>query len=238
MNNVQATSVPVTSVQQEPDRSVIHIDSRERNILECPKSNPFSIYMNDGTTCLVCVRDLITNNIHNDPYLLLQISEYNKSVYENQLNREVHFKLVRVHKDNSCAYYKNTDMDTMIRLRDVNKVTFNILRPNGKLLYSYVDDIREANSLSEENRLEFLEDNSGLKDRNVEILETSPDYVEVGDLVTVFEKDVESGAEAKVLTVDRVKNRVVIEHIDDSYTSKNARILLNKFQISISLEII
>ena len=66
-------AVPIQQ-QQEPDRSVIHIDSRERNIVECPKSNPFSIYMNDGTTCLVCIRDLVTTNIHNDPYLLVQIS--------------------------------------------------------------------------------------------------------------------------------------------------------------------
>ncbi len=227
------------AIQQEPDRSVIHIDSRERNIVECPKSNPFSIYMNDGTTCLVCVRDLVTTNIHNDPYLLLQISEYTKSVYENQLSREVHFKLVRVHKDDSCAYYKNTDMETMIRLRDINKVTFNIIRPNGKLLYSYVDDIREAASLSEEKRVEFLETNPELKDKNVEVLETVPDSVQVGDLVTVFEKDVDRGAEAKVIIVDRENNRVVLEHLDESFTGGNhKRILLNKFQVSISLEII
>ena len=236
------TPVPVPTpiaIQQEPDRSVIHIDSRERNIVECPKSNPFSIYMNDGTTCLVCVRDLVTTNIHNDPYLLLQISEYTKSVYENQLNREVHFKLVRVHKDDSCAYYKNTDMETMIRLRDINKVTFNIIRPNGKLLYSYVNDIREAASLSEEKRVDFLETNPDLKDKNVEVLETVPDHLEVGDLVTVFEKDVDRGAEAKVIIVDRENNRVVLEHVDESFTGGNhKRILLNKFQVSISLEII
>ena len=160
-------------------------------------------------------------------------------MYENQLNREVHFKLVRVHKDDSCAYYKNTDMETMIRLRDINKVTFNILRPNGKLLYSYVDDIRETASLSEEKRLEFLEAKPELKDKNVEILEAVPDYIEVGDLVTLFEKDVEGGAEKKVLIVDRVNNKVVLEHLDDTVTSgSHKRILLNKFQVSISLEII
>ncbi len=230
-----STSIPI---QQEPDRSVIHVDSRERNIVECPKSNPFSIYMNDGTTCVVCVRDLVTTNIHNDQYLLVQISENTKSVYENQLSREVHFKLVRVHKDDSCAYYKNTDMETMIRLRDINKVTFNIIRPNGKLLYSYVDDIREAANLSEEKRVEFLETNPELKDKNVEILEIVPDHLEVGDLVTVFEKDVDRGAEAKVLTIDRENNKIVLEHVDDSFTGGNKRILLNKFQISISLEII
>jgi len=227
------------AIQQEPDRSVIHVDSRERNIVECPKSNPFSIYMNDGTTCVVCVRDLVTTNIHNDQYLLVQISENTKSVYENQLNREVHFKLVRVHKDDSCAYYKNTDMETMIRLRDINKVTFNIIRPNGKHLYSYVNDIREAASLSEEKRVEFLEANPELKDKNVEVLETVPDHVEVGDLVTVFEKDVDRGAEAKVIIVDRENNRVVLEHVDESFTGGNhKRILLNKYQVSISLEII
>jgi len=233
------TIAPTIPVQQEQDRSVIHIDSRERNIAECPKSNPFSIYMNDGTTCLVCVRDLVTTNIHNDPYLLIQISEYTKSVYENQLNREVHFKLVRVHKDDACAYYKNTDMETMIRLRDINKVTFNILRPNGKILYSYVNDVKEAATITEEQRVEFLDANQELRDKNVEVLQTVPDLVEVGDLVTVFEKDVEGGFEAKVIIVDRVNNRIVIEHLDDSFTNgHNKRILLHKFQVSISLEII
>jgi hypothetical protein len=226
-------------IQQEPDRSVIHIDSRERNIVECPKSNPFSIYMNDGTTCVVCVRDLVTTNIHNDQYLLVQISENNKSVYENQVNREVHFKLVRVHKDDSCAYYKNTDMDTMIRLRDISKITFNIIRPNGKLLYSYVNDIREAASLEEDKLVELVEANHELKDKNIEVLETVLEHLEVGDLVTVFEKDVDSGSEAKVLTINKENNRVVLEHLDNSFTGgNNKRILLNKFQVSISLEII
>ncbi len=236
---IAPNTLPTIPVQQEPDRSVIHIDSRERNILECSKSNPFSIYMNDGTTCIVCVRDLVTTNIHNDPYLLIQISEYSKSVYENQLNREVHFKLVRVHKDDNCAYYKNTDMETMIRLRDINKVTFNIIRPNGKLLYSYVNDIREASTIAEEQFAEFLDANQELRDRHVEVLTTIPDLIEVHDTVTVFERDIESGLEAKVIIVDKANNRVVLEHLDDSFTSgNNKRILLNKFQVSISLEII
>jgi hypothetical protein len=237
---IQQPQIPMSTQQpQEQDRSVIHIDSRERNIVECPKSNPFSIYMNDGTTCVVCVRDLVTTNVHNDPYLLVQISENTKSVYENQLAREVHFKLVRVHKDDSCAYYKNTDMETMIRLRDINKVTFNIIRPNGKLLYSYVNDVREAASISEEQRVEFLENNKELSDKNVEVLEITTAYLEPSDMVTVFEKDVESGVEAKVLSVDKTNNRVVIEYTNSNLTSgSNKRVLLNKFQVSISLEII
>jgi hypothetical protein len=234
-----STQLPQQPQQQEQDRSVIHIDSRERNIVECPKSNPFSIYMNDGTTCVVCVRDLVTTNVHNDPYLLVQISENTKSVYENQLSREVHFKLVRVHKDDSCAYYKNTDTETMIRLRDINKVTFNIIRPNGKLLYSYVNDVRESASLSEEKLTEFLENNKELNDKNVEVLEITTTHLEPSDIVTVFEKDVESGVEAKILSVDKVNNRAVIEYTNGNLTSgSNRRVLLNKFQVSISLEII
>jgi hypothetical protein len=230
---------PPTPVQQEQDRSVIHVDSRERNIVEFPKSNPFSIYMNDGTTCVVCVRDLVTTNLHNDPYLLVQISENTKSVYENQLTREVHFKLVRVHKDDTCAYYKNTDMETMIRLRDINKVTFNIIRPNGKLLYSYVNDIRETAPISEEQRVEFLENNKHLKEKNIEVFEIISDQVEPGDVLTVFEKDIEDGVEAKVLSIEKANNRVVVEYTNGTLTNvSNRRVLLNKFQVSISLEII
>ena len=235
----QQQQQPLKPIQEEQDRSVIHVDSRERNIVECPKSNPFSIYMNDGTTCVVCVRDLVTMNLHNDPYLLVQISENTKSVYENQLSREVHFKLVRVHKDDTCAYYKNTDMETMIRLRDINKVTFNIIRPNGKLLYSYVNDIRETAPISEEQRVEFLENNKHLKEKNIEVFEIISDQLEPGDVLTVFEKDIEGGVEAKVLRVDKDTNRVVVEYTNGSLTNvSNRRVLLNKFQVSISLEII
>ena len=197
--------------------------------------------MNDNTTCLICVRDIIINNIHNDPYLLVQVSEYKKSLYENQLNRDIHFKMVRTNKDQNVSYYKNTDNETMIRLRDIDKVTFNIIRPNGKLLYSYVNDIVDIKLLSDTDKKNYLENMTVItdpEDPNIELVQTNITNVTEGDVLTLFDNEVEKGSETRVIYVDKKENIVILEYIEQSVKVSYKRALINKFQISISLEII
>ena len=197
--------------------------------------------MNDHTTCLVCIRDIVISNIHNDPYLLVQVSEYKKSVYENQLNRDIHFKMIRTNKDQSVSYYKNTDPETMIRIRDTDRVTFNIIRPNGKLLFSYSNDIVDVKIVSEADRKAYLENTvviTNPEEQNIELIQTNVANITEGDTLTLFDNEVEKGDETRVLYVDKKESKVLLEYVESKTHTSYKRALINKFQISISLEII
>ena len=223
------------------DRSVIHIDSRERNLSVNKKCNPFSVDMTDDTTCLVSVRDMILSNVYNDPYLLIQISEYKRSLYENQVNREIHYKMVRTNKDQYCSYYINTDPETMIRLRDINKITFNVIRPNGRMLYSHTNDVCDVTLVSAEERKSYLETTgviSNPEDDNVELLEVQFDTLKDGDTLTLFDTEIEQGDEVRIVYIDKKGKKVLVEYVESKTLPTYTKALINKYQISISLEII
>lgn len=224
------------------DRSVIHIDSRERNLQEHPKSNPFSIEMSDDMTCLIMIRDMIVSNVTNDPYLLVQISEYKNSLYENQLNRDIHYKMVRKHKDEQFSYYENTDPETMIRLRNISRITFQVIRPNGKLLYSSVQDVCDVTKVyTEEEKTEYVESVSSLEQldqKKVEVLELALDHLNLHDTLTLFDDAVEKGDEAQIIHMDRKNKKIVVEYMDGKSSTGYQKIMIHKYQLSISLEII
>ena len=242
-----AQIVPQTVQQKEVqersliDRSVIHIDSRERNLQEHVKSNPFSVEMSDDMTCLISIRDMVLSNITNDPYLLVQISEYKNSLYENQLNCNIHYKMIRKSKDEDYSYYTNTDPETMIRLRNISRITFQIIRPNGKLLYSSVQDVCDIKVSTEEEKKEYLSTVSSLVDMDedkLEVLEMSMESLERDDILTLFEETVDKGDEVRVIHMDRKNKKVLVEYMDGKTSETYQKAMIHKFQLSISLEII
>ena len=245
----QPQEEPQLQPQPSEDRAVIHIDARERNVEEFVRCNPFCIYMNDNITCLISIRDLMVSNIHNDGYLLVQISEYKKNVYENQLNREIQFKLFRSHKDDQFSYYRNVDQESMIRVRDISRITFNIVRPNGTLLFGQKDDLFFVEDVVNEEEgggggggLSFTIGGGGGVGGVGGLKE--------GDTLTLFDKDINKGIECVVVSlsaspldkfinnkqtvvkVSLVEKRVVVPQGGFKYA------MCNKHQISISLEII
>ncbi len=225
------------------DRSLIHIDSRERDFSEMKKSNPFNIQMNNKITCLICVKDLVINNIYSDPYLLIQIMESHKGVYENQMTNEIHFKMVKIESNRDSSYYKNIDIQTMIRLRDINTITFNVIRPNGKVLYSGMKDLYDIKVESREEAKSYLESKSILSEMTdkmelIHIESLDSINVEEGDFVTLFDKSMEDSVEFKVLHLNKKDNKILLETLDNRTGANYSKILLNKYQISITLEII
>jgi hypothetical protein len=232
----------VNETKESLDRSVIHIDSRERNLEKNIKCNPFSIDMNDNITCLISIRDMIISNSITDPYLLVQISEYKNSLYENQLNREVHYKMVRKNKDSQYSYYENTDLETMIRLRNINKITFNVIRPNGKLLYSFINDIIDISKINTEEELtEYLESHSmteSVDKTKLELIDISIDTLVVNDTLILFENELDKGSEVKILHIDKKNKKVLVEYTEPKLLSNYKKVMINKYQMSISLEII
>ena len=244
----QVAQVPPQTVQQKEvqersliDRSVIHIDSRERNLQEHVKSNPFSVEMSDDMTCLISIRDMVLSNVTNDPYLLVQISEYKNSLYENQLNCNIHYKMIRKSKDEDFSYYTNTDPETMIRLRNISRITFQIIRPNGKLLYSSVEDVCDVKVSTEEEKKEYLSNVPSLVDMDedkVEVVEISMESLEKYDTLTLFEETVDKGDEVRVIHMDRKNKKVVVEYMDGKTGETYQKAIIHKFQLSISLEII
>jgi hypothetical protein len=244
----QVAQVPPQTVQQKEvqersliDRSVIHIDSRERNLQEHVKSNPFSVEMSDDMTCLISIRDMVLSNLTNDPYLLVQISEYKNSLYENQLNCNIHYKMIRKSKDEDYSYYTNTDPETMIRLRNISRITFQIIRPNGKLLYSSVQDVCDVKVSTEEEKKEYLSTVSSLADMDedkLEVVEMSMESLERDDTLTLFEETVDKGDELRVIHMDRKNKKLVLEYMDGKTSETYQKAMIHKFQLSISLEII
>jgi hypothetical protein len=234
--------------QQQPlpaqgDRSVIHIDARERNLEEYPRSNPFSIYMNDNTTCLISVKDMMVSNFTNDGYLLIQISEYNKSVYENQLNRDIQFKLLRTHKDTNFSYYRNVDLERMIKVQDVSRITFNIVRPNGKLLFAQKDNVFNNCTV----QMDTSGGGGGNNTAQISIGGGSHHDLTEADTLTLFDKDLEKGVECRVVAgADSAKPQVVqVEWLEGNAAAAATaaaasykRVMSDKYQISLSLEII
>jgi hypothetical protein len=230
------------------DRALIHIDSRERDVDQKRTSNPLVIVMESQITCLVSVRDIIIHNIHNDPYLLIQIEESNRGVFENQLRREIHFKLVKVETSKDSSYYKNSDSETMIRLRNISKITFNIIRPNGKLLYSNVSDIFNINVISRENAIQYFEKSNTLTsfENNMILITTdNMDLVNVneGDTVALFNNRLDKSEEFKIIYINTRDNIILLEcseskELNPKATELYSKLLINKYQISITLEII
>ena len=225
------------------ERSLIHIDSRERDFKTIKCSNPFNIQMINKITCLICVKDLIVNNLYSDPYLLVQIMESSKGVYENQLNSIIHFKLVKVESNRDSSYYKNIDPHTMIRLRDINSITFNIIRPNGKVLYNSFVDLYDIKLESKEDAKAYLENKSVISEMsdkmeliNVDNLENV--HLEEGDMVNLFDKGLEDNIEYKVIYLNKKDNKILLETLENRGLTNFSKLLISKYQIAITLEII
>ena len=238
----EVTPIESSETKESLERSVIHIDSRERNLENNIKCNPFSIDMNDNITCLISIRDMIISNSITDPYLLVQISEYKNSLYENQVNREVHYKMVRKNKDTHYSYYENTDIETMIRLRNINKITFNVIRPNGKLLYSFINDVVHIFKINTDEELtEYLEKYSltdSTDKAKLELIDIPVDTLVVKDTLILFENELDKGSEVIILHIDKKNKKVLVEYTEPKLSSNYKKVMINKYQISISLEII
>ena len=172
----------------------------------------------------------MVSNVTNDGYLLIQISEYNKSVYENQLNRDIQFKLLRTHKDANFSYYRNVDLERMIKVQDVSRITFNIVRPNGKLLFAQKDNVYNKCTVQMDNNTSQISIGGG-----------GHDLVE-GDTLTLFDKDLEKGVECRVVEAATKSQVVQVEWLEGSSAAAAAqnykRAMSDKYQISLSLEII
>jgi hypothetical protein len=149
--------------------------------------------------------------------------------------------MVRTNKDQYCSYYINTDPETMIRLRDINKITFNVIRPNGRMLYSYTNDVCDIKVVSEEEKKSYLETTgiiSNPEDENVVLLEVQFDSLKDGDTLTLFDTEIEKGDEVRIVYVDKKGKKVLVEYVESKTLSTYTKALINKYQISISLEII
>jgi hypothetical protein len=149
--------------------------------------------------------------------------------------------MIRTNKDQYCSYYINTDPETMIRLRDINKITFNVIRPNGRMLYSHTNDVCDITVVSEEERKSYLELSgviSNPEDDNVELLEVQLDTLKDGDTLTLFDTEIEKGDEVRSVYIDKKGKKVLVEYVESKTLSKYTKALINKYQISISLEII
>jgi hypothetical protein len=222
---------------------LIHIDSRERDFNKIRNCNPFSIQMNTKISCLVSVRDLVISNIYSDPYLLVQIVESNKGVYENQVNNDVHFKLVRVESSRESSYYKNISPQTMVRLRDIMSITFKILRPNGKVLYSSVKDLYDIKVETIEDAKAYIESNSIMSEMSNRMelisMENVADLnVEEGEYINLFDKLLEDGMDYKILHMNKKENKILVESVESRNGTSFSKLMINKYQMAITLEII
>jgi hypothetical protein len=129
----------------------------------------------------------------------------------------------------------------MIRLRDINKITFNVIRPNGRMLYSYTNDVCDIKVVSEEEKKSYLETTgviSNPEDDNVELLEVQLDSLKDGDTLTLFDTEIEKGDEVRIVYVDKKGKKVLVEYVESKTLPTYTKALINKYQISISLEII
>jgi len=174
---------------------------------------------------------MMVSNVTNDGYLLIQISEYNKSVYENQLNRDIHFKLFRTHKDANFSYYRNVDLERMIKVQDVSRITFNIVRPNGKLLFAQKDNVY--------NNCTVQMDAAAAGKTSKISIGGSHDLTEA-DTLTLFDKDLDKGVECRVVAAadSQVVQVEWLEGGGNAAAATYKRVMSDKYQISLSLEII
>ena len=174
---------------------------------------------------------MMVSNVTNDGYLLIQISEYNKSVYENQLNRDIQFKLFRTHKDANFSYYRNVDLERMIKVQDVSRITFNIVRPNGKLLFAQKDNVYNNCTV----QMDATDNTSKISIGGG----GSHDLTEA-DTLTLFDKDLDKGIECRVVARTADSQVVQVEWLEGNAAAAAAykRVMSDKYQISLSLEII
>jgi hypothetical protein len=136
----------------------------------------------------------------------------------------------------------------MIRLRNINKITFNIIRPNGKLLYSNVSDIFNINVISRENAIQYFEKSNTLTsfENNMILITTdNMDLVNVneGDTVALFNNRLDKSDEFKIIYINTRDNIILLEcseskELNPKATELYSKLLINKYQISITLEII
>jgi hypothetical protein len=91
---------------------------------------------------------------------------------------------------------------------------------------SFSDDDHHVSSLEQ------------LDQKKVEVLELSLDHLNLHDTVTLFDDAVEKGDEAKIIHMDRKNKKVVVEYMDGKSSNEYHKIMIHKYQLSISLEII
>jgi hypothetical protein len=109
------------------------------------------------------------------------------------------------------------------------------------MLYSYTNDVCDITVVSEEEKKCYLETTgviSNPEDDNVELLEMQFDSLKDGDTLTLFDDEIEKGDEVRIVYVDKKGKKVLVEYVESKTLAKYTKALINKYQISISLEII